>query len=168
LDYWHKRQSPEQHPDTIAKFAAHHNVSRVRIEINAYQKALARDPRLKAAALEHKFIIDEWFTTDKKWDPGMGIPLLSRHMEQGRFSVPYMLPQDKQKAEAMLTQLVRYPAEPNDVVMALWLADLSLVSRIDESRITAPRQLDPNVPQHILDQQVTINLDKLRNWEYNS
>ena len=153
------------HPDTIAKYAAQHKVSRVRIEINAYQKALARDPRLKKASLDHKFIIDEWFTTDKKWDPGMGIPLLSRHMEQGRFSVPYMLPQDKQKAEAMLTQLVRYPAEPNDVVMALWLADLSLVSLIDADRIKAPRQLDPNVPQHILDQQVTINLDKLRNWE---
>ena len=168
LDYWHKRQSPEMHPDTIAKYAAQHRVRRVRIEINAYQKALARDPRLKKASIDHKFIIDEWFTTDKKWDPGMGIPLLSRHMEQGRFSVPYMLPQDKQLAEAMLTQLVRYPAEPNDVVMALWLADLSLVSLIDESRIRAPRQLDANVPQHILDQQVTINLDKLRNWEYNS
>ena len=168
LDYWHKRQSPEMHPDTIALYAGTHKVHRVRIEINAYQKALARDPRLKKASLDHKFIIDEWFTTDKKWDPSMGIPLLSRHMEQGRFSVPYMLPQDKQKAEAMLTQLVRYPAEPNDVVMALWLADLSLVSLIDADRIKAPTQLDPNVPQHILDQQVTINLDKLRNWEYNS
>ena len=165
LDYWHKRQSPEQHPDTIALYAATHNVHRVRIEINAYQKALARDPRLKAASLEHRFIIDEWFTTDKKWDPSMGIPLLSRHMEQGRFSVPYMLPQDKQKAEAMLTQLVRYPAEPNDVVMALWLADLSLVSLMDADRIKVPKQLDPNVPQHILDSQVTINLDRLRNWE---
>jgi len=168
LDYWHKRQSPEQHPDTIALYAATHKVHRVRIEINAYQKALARDPRLKKASLDHRFIIDEWFTTDKKWDPGMGIPLLSRHMEQGRFSVPYMLPQDKQKAEAMLTQLVRYPAEPNDVVMALWLADLSLVSLMDADRFKAPTQLDQNVPQHILDQQVTINLDKLRNWEYNS
>ncbi len=165
IDYWHKRQSPEQHPDTIALYAANHGVSRVRIEINAYQKALARDPRLKQASLDHRFIIDEWFTTDKKWDPSMGIPLLSRHMEQGRFSVPYELPQDKRHAEAMLSQLVRYPAEPNDVVMALWLADLSLISLIDEHRIKVPRQLGPNVPQHIIDQQITINLDKLRNWE---
>jgi hypothetical protein len=165
IDYWHKRQSPEQHPETIALFAANHGVQRVRIEINAYQKALARDPRLKAASLEHRFIIDEWFTTDKKWDPSMGIPLLSRHMEQGRFSVPYELPQDKRHAEALLTQLVRYPAEPNDIVMALWLADLSLVQLIDESRIVRTTQLDPNAPQHIRDSQVTINLDQIRNWE---
>ena len=165
VDYWHKRQSPEMHPDTIALYAATFKVDRVRIEINAYQKALARDPRLAEASLQNRFIIDEWFTTDKKWDPTMGIPLLSRHMEQGRFSVPYSLPQDKQKAEALLTQLVRYPAEPNDIVMALWLADLSAVSLIDTDRFTAPKQLDPNVPQHIIDQQVTINLDALRNWE---
>ena len=165
IDYWHKRQSPEKHPDTISLFASNFQVDRVRIEINAYQKALARDPRLKEASLKDRFIIDEWFTTDKKWDPGMGIPLLSRHMEQGRFSVPYMLPQDKQKAEALLTQLVRYPSEPNDVVMALWLADLSVVSLIDQGRVVVQRQLDPNVPQHILDQQVTINLDVLMNRE---
>jgi len=165
IDYWHKRQSPEQHPDTIALYAANHGVQRVRIEINAYQKALARDPRLTDAAKEHRFIIDEWFTTDKKWDPSMGIPLLSRHMEQGRFSVPYELPQDKRHAEALLTQLVRYPAEPNDTVMALWLADLSINVLIDESRIAVPRQLDPNAPKHIKDQQVTINMDQIRNWE---
>jgi len=165
LDLWHKRQSPEKHPDVIAKYAAMHEVSRVRIEINAYQKALARDPRLTDASKEYRFIIDEWFTTDKKWDPGMGIPLLSRHMEEGRFSVPYMLPQDKQKAEALLTQLVRYPNEPNDIIMALWLADLSLIGLFDQDRFIAPKQLDPNAPQHILDQQVTINLDAIRNWE---
>jgi len=165
IDYWHKRQSPEQHPDTIAQYAGMYKVDRVRIEVNAYQKALARDPRLKAASLENRFIIDEWFTTEKKWEPSMGIPLLSRHMEQGRFSVPYELPQDKQKAEALLTQLVRYPAEPNDIVMALWLADLSMVSLMDASRIMVPRQLDPNAPQHIKDQQITINLDALQNWE---
>ena len=165
IDYWHKRQSPEMHPDTIGQYASMYRVDRVRIEINAYQAALARDPRLAKAALEYKFIIDEWFTTDKKWDPHMGIPLLSRHMEQGRFSVPHALPQDKQMAEAMLTQLVRYPGEPNDIVLALWLADLSLIQLIDQSRTVSTTQLDPNVPQHILDQQVTINLDELRNWE---
>lgn len=165
IDYWHKRQSPEMHPDTISQFASIYEVDRVRIEINAYQKALARDPRLAEASIKDRFIIDEWFTTDKKWDPHMGIPLLSRHMEQGRFSVPYMLPQDRQKAEAFLTQLVRYPSPPNDIVMALWLADLSIEGLFDGGRIKAPTQLDPSAPQHIIDQQVTISVDQLRNWE---
>ena len=165
LDYWHKRQSPEQHPEIIAQYASIYKVQRARIEINAYQKALARDPRLTDAAKQNHFIIDEWFTTDAKWDPAMGIPLLSRHMEQGRFSVPYELPQDKQKAEALLSQLVRYPAEPNDIIMALWLADLSLIQLLDAQRIKAPRFLDPSAPDWINDQQITIAIEDIRNWE---
>jgi hypothetical protein len=163
LDYWHKRQSPEQHPDIIAQYAARYRPQNVRIEINAYQKALARDPRLKEAALEHGFIIDEWFTGDNKYDVSMGIPLLSRHMEQGRFSVPYELPQDRYHAEAMLTQIVRYPSEPNDVVMALWLADVALEELIKSANFARPRIFDPSAPAYLLDQQVTIPLQP--SWE---
>lgn len=158
VDYWHKRQSPEQHPDTIGQYAQIYNPQRVRIEINAYQKALARDPRLKEASLQNHFIIDEWFTGESKYDPTMGIPLLSRHMEQGRFSVPYQLPQDKHHWEAFLTQLVRYPSEPNDVVMALWLAELSMEDLLGMYNVSVPTVWDPNAPAHIAEQVVTIPL----------
>lgn len=162
VDYWHKRQSPEQHPDTIAGFASRYKPHRVRIEINAYQKALARDPRLRDASLEHRFIIDEFFTGEDKVDPELGIPLLSRHMEQGRFSVPYQTIQDRHKAEALLTQLVRYPSEPNDVVMALWLADKSIQKIFEEMR-WRPKQWMAGVPDHLKENAVTIDLSQP--WE---
>jgi len=165
IDYWHKRQSPEQHPDTIAQHAAQYSPQRVRIEINAFQKALARDPRLKKASLDLHFIIDEWTTTEKKRDPGMGVPLLARHMEQGRFSVPYELQQDRLKAEALLSQLVRYPSEPNDIIMALWLADLSLTALIDDILHVVPNVFDPLAPAYLEEQVVTINLSQINNWE---
>ena len=157
VDYWHKRQSPERHPDTIGQYAAQYRPDRVRIEINAYQKALARDPRLKALAAELRFIIDESFTGQDKVDPALGVPLLSRHMEQGKFSVPYQLPQDQQLAEDLLRQAIRYPAEPTDIIMALWLADQSLNKMFDEMLFTQPSYYGDPLP-YIRDQQHTLDL----------
>ena len=158
VDYWHQRQSPEKHPGTIERYAQLYRPDRVRIEINAYQLALARDKELNRAAKEVPFIIDEWHTGDKKWDTDMGIPLLSRHMEQGRFSVPYELPQDRDKGEALLAQLVRYPSEPNDLVMALWLADLSLQKQLDAYSVVSTGQWDRRAPAYLRKQQVVIPL----------
>lgn len=149
LDLWHKRQSPELHAQTLETFAAEYKPQRLRIEVNAYQLALARDKELKRASLEHHFLIDEWFTGDKKRDPQMGIPLLARHMEQGRFSIPYSLPQDRDKVEPLLAQLIRFPSEPNDLVMALWLADLSLEKIMDSYLVTQPRSLYDDVPAYL-------------------
>lgn len=158
VDYWHKRQSPEKHPGTLRLYAEMYHPDRVRIEVNAYQLALARDKDLARAAKEVPFIIDEWYTGDKKWDTDMGIPLLSRHMEQGRFSVPYELPQDREKGEALLAQLVRYPSEPNDLVMALWLADLSLQKQLDAYSVVTTGQFDRNAPAYLRKQQIVIPL----------
>lgn len=160
IDYWHKRQSPEKHPDTIAGFAGLYKPHRVRIEINAYQKALARDPRLKEASVAGGWIIDESFTGADKVDPTLGIPLLSRHMEQGRFSVPYETIQDKQKAEDLLGQLVRYPGEPNDIVMALWLADRSLQKMFDDITTVVPQFME-GLPEYLKDQAVWFDLSSM-------
>lgn len=161
VDYWHKRQSPEQHPDTIASYAQIFKPDRVRIEINAYQKALARDPRMREASVKGRWIIDESFTLQDKVDPSMGVPLLSRHMEHGRFSVPYETIQDRQQAEALLTQLVRYPATPNDIVMALWLADQSLNKIFDDMETMVPYFAE-GVPDYLKEQAVTY---RLADWE---
>ncbi len=163
LDYWHKRQSPEKHPDTILEYALRYNVRRVRIEINAYQKALARDRRLTEAQQKGNFIIDEWFTGATKHDPAMGIPVLSRMMSTGMWSVPYMLPQDKEHMETMLSQLIRWPAEPNDVVMALWLAELSMQAYLDDLITHVPLMYgnEDDIPAYLLEQVVEIDLAEL-------
>ena len=158
VDFWHKRQSPELHPEIIRRYAGRYKPERVRIEINAYQKALARDRDIKKAATELHFLIDEWRTDERKWDPSMGIPLLSRHMESGRFSFPYSLPSDRAAAEPFLSELVRYPAEPNDLVMALWLADISLMNVIENANIVQGAELYANAPAYLKQHQVTIPL----------
>jgi hypothetical protein len=122
VDYWQRRQSPELHASTIASFAKSFDVSHVRVEVNAYQKALARDDTLRAAAREYGFTIDEWMTDDRKNSPEFGIPNLARWMRDGLFSVPAATHQDRQYGKELERALIRYPVKPNDLPMALWLA----------------------------------------------
>lgn len=161
VDYWSKRQSPDRHPETIASFAKAFNVMYVRIEINAYQKALARDPRLLAAAREYKFHVDEWMTDDRKNTPEFGIPLLSRYMREDKFSVPAKTFQDTQYYRDLERALIRYPIRPDDVPMALWLGAGMMWQVWDLYGNSEPIVLDEyraNAPQYMLDRSVKVDL----------
>lgn len=122
IDYWVKRQSPELHAGTITSYAKSFDAMYVRVETNAYQKALARDDKLREAAREQKFVIDEWMTDDRKNTPEFGIPNLARFMRDGKFSVPYRTHEDRSYGRELERALIRYPLKPNDLPMAIWLA----------------------------------------------
>jgi hypothetical protein len=94
----------------------------VRVEINAYQKALARDSELREASRDLKFIIDEHWTDDRKNSPEFGIPMLARYMRDDKFSIPYQNFEDQQYYKELEKSLIRYPIKPDDLPMALWLA----------------------------------------------
>lgn len=135
IDYWAERASPETHPATIIGFLeAYPQITRLRIEVNAYQAALARDPRLANVEVKYGVSIDEWHTDQRKWDPLLGIPQLGRHFKNGMQSIPYQGPGDREYAENYIKTFIRWPKTPNDIVMADWLADLSLLESIEEYR----------------------------------
>jgi hypothetical protein len=165
VDYWQRRQSPELHASTIASFAKAFNVSHVRVEVNAYQKALARDDTLRAAAREHQFMIDEWMTDDRKNSPEFGIPNLARWMRDGLFSVPSATHLDRQYGKELERALIRYPVKPNDLPMALWLAwgmmrDVwAIYSKTDP--IYLPGR-EARVPQYMIDNPTRVNLALVR------
>lgn len=133
IDYWQDRVSPETHPATIRGFLeAYPRIARLRIEINAYQAALARDPRLANIFNEYGVWIDEWETTERKWDPRLGIPQMGRFFKNGLWSIPYGGPGDIEYAEQLLKAFQRWPKTPNDLVMAFWFAELSLEEMLME------------------------------------
>jgi hypothetical protein len=122
VDYWHGRVSPETHAEQILRFVRSYDAARVRIEINAYQKALARDPRLVNAQGKLGFQIDPWMTDDRKNDPILGIPLLERRFRDGTLVVPYRDRADREFAEDLIKSFIRWPKRPNDIPMSVWLA----------------------------------------------
>jgi hypothetical protein len=165
IDYWQRRQSPELHAGTIASFAKSFDVSHVRVEVNAYQKALARDDSLRAAAREHSFTIDEWMTDDRKNSPEFGIPNLARWMRDGLFSVPAATHHDRQYGKELERALIRYPVKPNDLPMALWLAwgmmrDVwNLYSKMEPAYLPGR---EGRVPQYLIDNPTRIDLALVR------
>ncbi len=135
IDYFQIRQSPELHPGLIDQYLiAYPEIDRLRIEDNAYQKALARDPRLGEIVQRNKVWIDEWRTDERKWDPVLGIPQMGRHIKNGMWSVPFELLSDQEFAETLIKTFIRWPKRPNDLIMAFWLAELSLMEMIEDFR----------------------------------
>ena len=170
IDYWHKRQSPELHADTILQYVRAYRPERLRVESNAYQKALARDAKLTQGARTFQFLIDEWNTDERKWDPILGIPMLSRHMESGLFSMPYATRADERYAEDFVKSLIRWPKKPNDIPMSLWLADLSLDAMISEFRFVVPDVMPGfyDMPEYLQEQVVDVNLGDIDPWGINN
>jgi hypothetical protein len=168
IDYEHVRQSPELNPHTILEFVkSYEEIQRVRIEINAYQKALARDTLLVAAQGKYRFLLEEWNTDDRKNDPRIGIPVLSRWMKAGKFSMPYKTLEDQDLSEYFLRQLIRWPKRPNDVVMGLWLAELSLAQLFDDAQYNVPEYGDnfSSLPAYLQEQVYEVDMQEVAEYD---
>lgn len=164
VDYWARRQSPELHASTIASFAKSFDVMYVRVEVNAYQKALARDDTLREAARELRFVIDEHMTDDRKNSAEFGIPNLGRFMRDDKFSVPAKTFQDQQYYKELERALIRYPLKPNDLPMAIWLAAGMMWQVWEMYSKMEPAYLpgrENRVPQYMMEQPHRIDLSKV-------
>lgn len=167
VDYWQKRQSPELHAGTIASFARSYNVMLVRVETNAYQKALARDDSLREAAREQRFQIDEWMTDDRKNSPEFGIPNLAREMRDDKFSVPAKTLQDREYYKELERAFVRYPLPPNDLPMAIWLAHGAMRMLWDMFSVTGPVYLpgrEERIPSYLIDNPTRVNMSDVMEY----
>jgi hypothetical protein len=166
IDYLQERIDPSHHASTIGSFARSFKLDYVRIEINAYQKALARDKELIAFSHDpkHGFHIDEWFTDDRKNTPEFGIPKLAKWMRDDLFSVPYQTIADQDYAKDWIAAFIRYPGRPDDVPMSVWLAAGMLWEMFEMYADTEPIILpgrDRNVPAYMIDNPIRINLGEL-------
>jgi len=163
IDFEQIRQSPERHPALILKFVRSYWPNRIRIETNAYQKALSRDPRLTNKQSELGFTIDEWNTDERKSDPQMGIPTVAHMINEGRFSVPMQYPEDVLAMEPFLKSLILWPKKPNDIPMALWLAELSMRELLHELDNLGPLVLDgyDDMAQHLKDQVYDVDMGQM-------
>jgi hypothetical protein len=75
-------------------------------------------------------------------------------MKAGKWSVPYKTDMDREIAEYVLRQLVRWPKRPNDLVMAMWLMDLSLAQMVEDAQWNIPEYGEnwANLPEHLKEQ----------------
>lgn len=171
IDYEQRRMSPDLHPGVIESWSSSYPIHLARIEINAYQKALARNKEVREASRKNKFQIDEWNTDDRKNTPEFGIPLLANYVRDGLFSMPYAKDVDQEFAREFEKAMIRYPKKPNDIPMAVWLAAgavwmlWTMYTDLDPIYL---RHRDRNVPGYMIDNPLKINLGDLaerQRWE---
>lgn len=171
VDYEQKRVSPDMHPgmiDTWTHKDTGYKTHMVRIEINAYQKALARDPRVRDAARKNKFQVDEWMTDDRKNTPEFGIPQLANYVRDGLFSVPAATETDLKYGKDLEKALIRYPNKPNDIPMAIWLAAGAVWMLWDLYANLDPIYLkhrQRNVPQYMIEEPLKVNIGAWREMD---
>jgi hypothetical protein len=173
VDYEQKRVSPDMHPgmlDAWTRKDGGFNTHLARIEINAYQKALARDPRVLEASRRNKFQIDEWRTDDRKNTPEFGIPQLSNYVREGLVSVPAATDNDLEYGKDLEKSLIRYPNKPNDIPMAMWLAAGAVWMLWDNYADLDPIYLkhrDRNVPAYMIDNPLRVDVGVWREMDDN-
>lgn len=170
VDYEQKRVSPDMHPGMVDAWTnkSGYNTHLVRIEINAYQKALARDPRVLEAQKKNHFQIDEWNTDDRKNTPEFGIPQLANYVREGLVSVPAKTDTDLEYGRELEKALIRYPNKPNDIPMAMWLAAGAVWMLWDMYQNLDPIYLkgrQHNVPAYMIDNPLRIDIGRWREMD---
>jgi hypothetical protein len=159
IDYHFERVSSDAHPDMALSYISSFRPQMIRIEINAYQEALARNRDLVSGAQKMSCVIDEWNTDDKKNTPELGIPMLATSMRTDHFSVPYQTDMDIEYGRELEKSLIRYPKKPNDVPMAIWLAVggvrllWEMYADLDPIYLRGRQQ---NVPAYMLDDPLRV------------
>lgn len=171
IDYHQERMSSDMHPDTAISYIKSYRPHMIRIEINAYQEALARNKELLAAAQRLNCVVDEWETDDRKNTPELGIPMLASSMKTDHFSMPWQTDADQEYGREMEKALIRYPKKPNDIPMAVWLAVggvkllWEMYAHLDPVYLRGRQE---NVPAYMLDNPLKIDLGLVRageSWE---
>lgn len=105
----------------------------VRIESNAYQKALAQSLREKYPSMR---VMDQ-FTGKNKIDPEIGVTsLMAPLVENGLLRLPYRTPESVRKTDQFIDDLGLWPVTNADVVMALWIATSAA---LESSRMAGSR-----------------------------
>lgn len=129
---------PDKLKGFIRNWTERYNIKEWRVEDNAFQKFLTRDPELTTWMAARGVVFTEHTTGRNKNDPDFGVMAMSGLFEGGLIHLPNST---SSSVKALIEQLVVWQPQPpkslkTDCVMALWFAELralELVSRIERT-----------------------------------
>lgn len=137
IDIYNKAGSkPEETKSLIRDWTDRYGIKEWRIERNAFQTFLTRDPEINEYLAARGVILTEHMTNNNKHDPNFGVMAMSALFTQNMITLPRS---DIQRVKTLIEQLVTWQPNPpkglkTDIVMALWFAELralELISRAE-------------------------------------
>jgi len=106
--------------------AALHHFDTLVVEINAFQRGLVEDQRLRALSREHGFRIVPHLTGRNKLDEDLGVARMPTSFVQGHMSLPYRDAESIRRMDFLAEELYNWRPHISgtrlrqDLVMALW------------------------------------------------
>jgi len=131
--------SPDKIKNKIIQWQDKYGVNEWRIERNAFQAFLTRDPEINEYIAARGGILTEHTTTgSNKHDPSFGVMAMATLFENNLIHLPSS---SYQNVKSLIEQLVVWQPNPpkglkTDIVMALWFAEIraqELVSRVERN-----------------------------------
>ncbi len=131
----HDLSQTEQQIDLLETFAVKYRPSVVVVEIDAQQKGLGNDERMKALGNRYGFSIRPHITRGKKLDEVFGVASMDQSFKRGEIRIPYGDQLSRDRMNPLIHQLeswrppektasgqVRFATKNlrQDLVMALW------------------------------------------------
>jgi len=116
----------EQILNRLEEFALRYKPNDVIIEINAFQRALARDARLVEMSRKYGFRVREHTTGHNKADPILGVGSMAGSFERGEVIIPWADDFSRRRMEPVLAELRSWRPDltaaklRQDMVMAGW------------------------------------------------
>ena len=133
VDIWRGKEVASVVVDKIVEMYAAYGCREVRVEKN-YQQAIIDILDLLAA--RHGLRIVRHATNRNKVDPAHGVESLRPILVGGNLTFPSKTQEDRRRMEPLLSELRTYPVgETTDLLMALWIADLSVRSEANVARV---------------------------------
>lgn len=112
-----------QQVSNILYYGQHYDAQNSIIEANAYQGGLYQQVRQTMDEKNIFLNVNPHYTSrNNKPDPDTGIAAMSTMVQQGKLHIPWKDPASRKAMTTLVDEMITYPGNTTDTVMALWFA----------------------------------------------
>jgi hypothetical protein len=161
--------SPTWIREVIKELTDQYGASEWRIEKNAFQLFLVQDPEITSFLASRGVKIVPHFTGNNKWDSDFGVASLASLFEpvgeEQKALIELPSPKQSEAAKQLIEQLILWqPATKGkqDLVMALWFAEIGARELLGASRWSTDHMRNPHLTRRDKRRQTVINLAEYR------
>ena len=170
-----KDPTPAKMRNLIEVWVDKYGPGELRVEINAFQKAISLDENLRQWLASRGVKLNEHFTGKNKWDTDFGVaamaPLFGM-VRDGKFqkdNIVELPAQDNEHVKALVNQLITWKPDtkgPTDCVMALWFCEIRAREMIQKNGYKSAFAPNRFATRRSMSQRGTVSLTELAADQY--
>ena len=170
-----KDPTPAKMRNLIEEWVDKYQPAELRVEINAFQKAISLDDNLRQWLASRGVRLSEHFTGKNKWDTDFGVAAMAPlfgHVREGKFEKNNLIElpaQDNEHVKALVNQLITWKPDtkgPTDCVMALWFCEIRAREMIQKNSYKSAFAPNRFATRRSMSQRGTVSLTELATEQF--